>query len=107
MSVNIVVLTRGDTEDIRLNVGEFLTEHPGYKISFYFGIMKPDEPFETAGVRRRYELKDLEGSILHIHLDADTTFSLEPGTYYYSIKAKSGDYVETLINRTKFVVNPS
>ena len=113
MSRNIVVITRGDTCDIRLDIGEWMHRHLGRDVSFYFGIMKPHEPFETATVRRKYGLTDTQPDtvchtrILKVHLDADTTFALEPGVYYYALKAKAGDTVDTLVKRTKFVVNPS
>ena len=77
----------------------------------YLGIMEPNQPFEQAIVRKKFEYKDLdeEGNIF-IRFWPNDTICLLPGKYYYQVKLQSVDAstgrldVETVIDKTLFYI---
>ena len=116
MSTRIIKINRGDSFEfpVTLNIGSALASVV-YKLSetdvLYLGIMEPNQPFETAIIRKRFDYKDLDddGNI-NIRFWPEDTECLLPGKYYYQIKlktvdAKTGrDDVETVVDKTLFYI---
>ena len=123
---NVIVLNRGDSFSFDLTLKDETSEGGRYKLQgndvVYFGLMDPHQPFETAWVRKRYTVEDLdnpETGNLVINLEPKDTINLIPGTYYYSVKLKMDHFetdqetgevshverVITVINKTKFFLN--
>lgn len=124
----IITMNRGDTwnTEIFVNLGTTLDPQPGTlgpNDFIYFGVMEPNQPFDFALVRKRYDesdaAKDEEGHVKQgfykIRFDVEDTEKLLPGTYYYEVKllreelddeqVPTGKYlVDTIIPRTKFVI---
>jgi hypothetical protein len=111
----IITVNRGDSFSMPLilNIGNNmdpkryeLTEH-----SFvYFAVMEPNQPFETALIRKRYTKDDVNenGDVLIKFKPQDTQCVL-PGKYYYQVKLQicnpddPEDYeVHTIIDKTLF-----
>ena len=119
-SNGIVTINRGDSFEfpIQLNIGNSL-QHEGYKLKetdvLYLGIMEPNQPFETAIIRKKFVYEDLddEGNITIRFWPEDTQCVL-PGKYYYQVKLKTFDIdkktgktradVETVIDKTLFYI---
>lgn len=115
-SNGIVTVNRGDSFEfpVTLNIGSALASVV-YKLSetdvLYLGIMEPNQPFETAIIRKRFDYKDLdEDGNINIRFWPEDTECLLPGKYYYQIKlktvdAKTGrDDVETVVDKTLFYI---
>lgn len=115
-SNGIVTVNRGDSFEfpVTLNVGSSIdrTEYIlNQKDTLYLGIMQPNEPFETALIRKKFTYDDLDadGNILFRFWPEDTVCVL-PGKYYYQVKLqtvdeKTGRYdVETVIDKTLFYI---
>lgn len=107
MAKNIVLLNRGDSLDLILSIkidavpytmvgGDYL----------YFGLMRYDQKFEEAFIKKRYSVADYDkNGFITVHLNPEETVWLIPGVYYYSIKLKKADgTVATILPKTKFVI---
>ena len=133
MSQNIIVMNRGNSNLIKINVSSGLCDlgfNPTpYSLSLegdtididntddifniYFGVMLPHQKFEDAIIRKKYSLSDCDKCYnLYIQLNPEDTINLDPGTYYYAVKMRvkgltenDPDQVITLINKTKFFLN--
>ena len=115
---NIITLCRADTVEFSLFINNGTEIQPQtYELTeydtVYFAIMKPNQPFELAAVKKEYsyEAPKTEDGDLIISIDeADTEF-LCPGLYYYSVKMKTVDKdnpekydVTTIVPNTKFYI---
>ena len=109
----IVTLSRGDTfqAPIFINAGNDLSPlryvlDEGDKL--YVGIMEPNQPFETAIIRKVLTAKDLnEKKDAVLTLTPEDTEKLLPGKYYYSVKLqKANGVVNTVIpERIWYIIN--
>ena len=98
----------------------------------YFAIMEPNQPFEFAIVKKKYDYDnppeyvtseelgtclckqftffDFNGVAIKINLKPEDTVNLLPGRYYYTVKLKTnntedGSYsVKTIVDKTLFYV---
>ena len=115
-SNGIVTVNRGDSFElpIILQTGSSLTPVK-YEMQptdiLYLGIMEPNQPFETAIVRKmiKYDDLDHDGNIF-VRFWPKDTMCLLPGKYYYQVKLQTvdietGNYdVETIIDKTLFYI---
>ena len=120
----IITMNRGDTweTEIFVNLGTTLDPH-GYSLKedeyLYFGVMEPNQPFDVALIRKRYDMNDATpgepDGYYTIRFEIEDTVKLLPGAYYYEVKLKHfrrdkqtgeiiGTDVDTIIPRTKFVI---
>ena len=115
-SNGIVTVNRGDSFELPVMLH---TGHTMAPISYslqpedvvYLGIMEPNQPFETAIVRKKFTYEDLDkdGNI-YIRFWPKDTVCLLPGKYYYQIKIQTfdkqtGQYdVETVVDKTLFYI---
>ena len=112
---NIITLSRGDTVQfpIFLNIGSDLNP-VRYDLhefdELYLGIMEPNQPFENAIIRKKFNAsspKDHNGFTL-LRLNHDDTKCLLPEKYYYQVKLRKynelyQDYdVMTVVDKTLF-----
>ena len=107
MAKNIVLLNRGDSLELTLALsidGISYTMTEGDRL--YFGVMRPDQLFEDAFIRKVYTADDYnEYGFLVIKLKPEDSLWLLPGVYYYSLKLKKADgSVTTILPKTKFVI---
>ena len=113
----IVTLSRGDNVSIPLFINAGTEIAPvRYPLQdndiIYFGVCEPNQPFETAIVRKVYDKDNREindNGDLVITFDSNDTEYLEDGLYYYivklSTKNENGDeLITTLIHKTKFYI---
>ena len=85
-------------EPIRYN----LFENPNTQV--YFGLMLPGQYFENAVVRKKYTKNDVNefGDVIIKFIPEDTLY-LDPGKYFYEIKAILEDgSINTIIQKTEF-----
>ena len=119
-SNGIVTINRGDSLEfpLILNIGSSLNRSE-YVLSdtdvLYLGIMEPNQPFETAIVRKRFTAHDLDddGNI-NIRFWPEDTVCLLPGKYYYQVKLETECFdnvsntlrkdVETVVEKTLFYI---
>jgi len=115
VSNNMIELTRGDSAKYPLFINEGSDLCPtrydiDEKDELYLGIMEPNQPFECALVKKKYNKNTLKyddcGNIL-IKIEPEDTVALIPGKYYYQIKLRKyvaeNDYdVITIIDKTEF-----
>ena len=117
----IITMNRGDTwkTKIYVNVGTELDPH-GYPLKsndyLYFGVMEPNQPFDRALIRKRYDASSAVGPSEEdegwywIEFDVEDTEKVLPGTYYYEVKLlRARDDpdkvdIDTIIPKTKFVI---
>ena len=105
---NIITMSRADTVEFSLFINSGTEIQPQrYELTeydtVYFAIMKPNQPFELATIKRIYTYesdKTLEGDLIITLNSSDTEF-LSPGLYYYSLKMKTIDENDN----TKYTVN--
>lgn len=108
-----VHLTRGDSFSVPLFIDRgtleepvryYIKDHP--ETSIYLGVMEPNQPFEQAIIRKKYNYKSLQNEYgdLVISFEPNDTLCLLPGKYFYSIKMSSPCRVDTLIPSTEFVI---
>lgn len=110
----IINLIRGDSFEMSLpiNLGtklspEYYTLKEGDNL--YFGLMEPNQPFENAIVKKKYDnnsKKDEDNNIL-LTLNPEDTEYLSVGKYYYMVKlrqkiSEEKYKVTTIINPTLF-----
>lgn len=112
----IVTVNRGDSFvlPVLLNIGSSV-QHEDYVLKqtdvLYLGIMEPNQPFETAILRKKITAKDIgsDGSVCFRFWPKDTVCLL-PGKYYYQVKLTTIDEqtgnedVETIIDKTLFYI---
>lgn len=112
---NVVSVVKGDT--IRFPIELFIGKFP-YKQQMeledgdkaYFGIFDSNTSFDQAVIKKVLTKDDEdEYGNLWITLLPEDTINLEVGTYYYEVKVlyndkKESNNVDTVIQRTKFIV---
>ena len=109
-----ISLTRGDSFSVPLFINRGTICHPvRYEIAkhpeahVYFGVMEPNQPFEKALIRKKYDSNSYitqEGDLVII-LEPKDTLNILPGKYYYSVKVDYGDgTVDTIIPSTEFYI---
>ena len=111
---NKIVVTRGDTFSVPLFINRGTELKPlRYTLKendeLYLAIMEPNQPFECALIKKVYSYENLNkyGDVL-IEIEHDDTRCLEPGKYYYQVKARLYDSekdkydVNTVISKTEF-----
>ena len=112
----IVTVNRGDSFEfpITLNVGSSIdrTDYVlGQTDVLYLGIMEPNQPFETALIRKKFTHADLDSdNNIVIRFWPEDTVCVLPGKYYYQVKLQTIDEqtgrkdVETVIDKTLFYI---
>lgn len=113
----IITVNRGDSFSIPLviNFGTNL-EPLQYKLKgktfVYFAVMEPNQPFESALIRKTFTADDTDdrGNVIIKFRPQDTQCVL-PGKYYYQVKLQRfnsedpEDYeVDTVIDKTLFYI---
>ena len=76
----------------------------GDNTQVYFGLMLPGQRFEDAALKQKYTKNNLNenGDIIVKFIPEDTIY-LDPGKYFYEIKAILEDgSVNTIIQKTEF-----
>ena len=106
-----IQISRGDSFFVPLFINEGTDLIPiryalGEGELVYLGVMEPNQPFENAIIKKIFD-KDSEktedGDLL-LTFDVEDTEYLHQGQYYYSIKIKRGDKVDTLIPERNFII---
>ena len=102
----IIELSRGDNVDIPLFINKGTPLEPirynlfeNSKTQIYFGLMIPGQYFENAIIRKKYTKDDANefGDVI-IKFTPEDTIYLDPGKYFYEVKAILEDgSVNTLI----------
>lgn len=115
----IITVNRGDsfTIPLTLNAGTTLDpmQYDATATSYlYFAVMEPNQPFETALIKKKYRIHDMErdeDNQLLIKFKPQDTQCVLPGKYYYQVKVQSvnpedvTDYtVDTVIDKTLFYI---
>ena len=112
----IVTVNRGDSCEfpITLNIGSSIdrTDYVlGQTDVLYLGIMEPNQPFETALIRKKFTHADLDSdNNIIIRFWPEDTVCVLPGKYYYQVKLQTIDEqtgrkdVETVIDKTLFYI---
>lgn len=111
---NRIVVTRGDTFSVPLFINQGTEMNPiRYSLKdedkVYLGIMYPNQSFENALVKKVYTKENLNeyGDIL-LEIEHEDTRCLEPGKYFYQIKAqiynqeKDKFEINTIVSKTEF-----
>lgn len=112
----IVTVNRGDSFEfpITLNVGSSI-DRTNYVLGqtdvLYLGIMEPNQPFETALIRKKFTHADLDSdNNIVIRFWPEDTVCVLPGKYYYQVKLQTIDErtgrkdVETVIDKNLFYI---
>ena len=115
-SNGIVTVNRGDSFEfpITLNIGSSI-DRAEYVLReedvLYLGIMEPNQPFETALIRKKFTHADLDSdNNIIIRFWPEDTVCVLPGKYYYQVKLQTVDEttgrkdVETVIDKTLFYI---
>ena len=113
-SNGIVTVNRGDSFvlPIVLRSGNTMLNEL-YKLTpqdtLYIGIMEPNQPFETAILRKKVTYDDISEDNIEVFFKSEDTCCLLPGKYYYQVKLETKDssgitYVETVIDKTLFYI---
>lgn len=115
-SNGIVTVNRGDSFELPITLYTGNSIKPVvYNMQendiLYLGIMEPNQPFETAIVRKMLTHKDLDsdGNVFFRFWPKDTACLL-PGKYYYQVKLQTTDPitkyydVETIVDKTLFYI---
>lgn len=108
-----ICITRGDLFEVPLFLNRGTKFSPvRYNIKdhkdaiVYFGVMEPNQKFEEAVIRKTYNSSSPQnnnGDLIISFKPQDTEYLL-PGKYYYSIKIKSDDFVDTIVPETEFFI---
>lgn len=106
-----IQISRGDSFFVPLFINEGTDLEPSrYELVegdlVYVGVMEPNQPFEKAIIKKIYD-KDSDKTDcgdLKISFAVEDTEYLHQGQYYYSIKLKRGDFVDTLIPERNFII---
>ena len=124
MAKNIIKINRGDSYDFKVSIPDKEDCTKNYILTgsdiIYFALLYPHQRFEDAILIKGYDHTDQivehgknTGEIL-IKIEPKDTRCLAPGIYYYTIKMQKGgtpgiieeaEEVETIIERTKFIIN--
>ena len=112
----IVTVNRGDSFELPIDLAygdPMLPRKYTLKLddTLYIGIMEPNQPFETAIVRKTFTYEDLDdrGNI-RVRFWPEDTACLLPGKYYYQVKLQTTDMlterkdVETVVDKTLFYI---
>lgn len=116
----IITINRGDSFEfpLILNIGSSINRVE-YKLKdtdvIYLGIMEPNQPFETAIIRKMFTSDDLdEDGNINIRFWPEDTVCLLPGKYYYQVKLQTDCFdpkcnkirkdVETVVDKTLFYI---
>ena len=106
----IITVNRGDTFTISLPVNLDTTADSNYyemqdEDKIYFALMEPHQPFECALIRKVFT-KDNQDEELYINMEfsTDDTEYLVPGNYYYMLKLKRNDLVDTIVSKKRFIL---
>lgn len=115
-SNGIVTVNRGDSFNLPI-VLQFVNhlQYVNYEMQdtdvIYLGIMEPNQPFETALIRKKFTYNDLDDDgKIYFKFRPEDTVCLLPGKYYYQVKlqsinAETGKFdVETIIDKTLFYI---
>ena len=111
----IVTVNRGDSFElpITLNIGSSMNYEEYYLQpcdTIYLGIMEPNQPFETAIVRKKFTSSDMTDGVVKFCCCPEDTVCLIPGKYYYQVKIATVDSktkrtnVKTLVDKTLFYI---
>lgn len=115
-SNGIITVNRGDSFELPISLQTGDVMNPvNYTLQqgdvIYLGIMEPNQPFETAIVRKKFEYNQLdENNNIYIRFWPNDTVCLLPGKYYYQVKIQTYDVennkwdVETVIDKTLFYI---
>lgn len=113
-SNGFITLNRGDTfsAPLFINQGDPLNPlrfdinlHP--EANIYFGVMEPNQSFENALIRKKYNKASLQTGAkdVVITLTPGETEYLHPGKYYYEVKLELNPRrVYTVIPKTEFFI---
>lgn len=117
----IITVNRGDSFSfpLTINFGTQLSpdtygmqEHD----KVYFAVMEPNQPFETALIKKVFTNQDFVDGKVNIRFRPKDTEKVLPGKYYYQIKLQRfhkdenglwdmDDYdVDTIIDKTQFFI---
>ena len=112
---NVVVMTKGDNYIIPVEL--VISTYPEYYTLVleegdvvYFGLMAPGKSFYEAFLKKEFTVSNVTpDGYINVSILPEDTQDLEPGLYYYSVKAvyKLGENdvrTSTLINKTKFII---
>lgn len=115
----IVHVNRGDSFELPVNliIGDAINRVT-YQLQetdvLYVGIMEPNQPFETALIRKRVTYKDVDSKgEINVRFWPEDTVCVLPGKYYYQIKlettvvtsdGQTRKDVETVIDKTLFYI---
>ena len=112
----IVTVNRGDSFELPIDLAygdPMLPRKYTLKLDdmLYIGIMEPNQPFETAIVRKTFTYEDLDdrGNI-RVRFWPEDTACLLPGKYYYQVKLQTTDVltgrkdVETVVDKSLFYI---
>lgn len=115
-SLGIITTNRGDSFEfpLVLKMGSSMA-YDTYALNdtdvVYFAVMEPNQPFETAIIRKRFDYKDVDDNgNIKVRFWPEDTQLLLPGKYYYQAKLKSIDRetgredVETIVEKTLFYI---
>ena len=108
-----VHLTRGDSFSVPLFIDRgtvwspvryYIKDHPDATV--YLGVMEPNQRFEEAIIRKTYNSNSTinENGDLIISFKPQDTEYLLPGKYYYTIKLRTNDFVDTIVPETEFFI---
>ena len=118
-SNGIVTVNRGDCFDLPLSINLGTSMFPEYPVlensdHIYIGVMEPNQPFETAIVRKHISFSDKTSSEkIFVRFDTNDTVCLLPGKYYYQVKLErieedsNGDitsFINTVVDKTLFYI---
>lgn len=115
----IITVNRGDSFELPLMINGGSSLYPtNYQIDnksyVYLGIMEPNQPFETALIRKKATLEDVQidengDQVVIFKFKPQETQCVLPGKYYYQIKLQRflsedpEDYtVDTIVDKTLF-----
>jgi hypothetical protein len=110
----IIELCRGDCLSVPLfiNIGTkehpvrfYIKRNPGCAV--YLGVMEPNQKFENAVIRKRYDKESVVneyGDIL-VHLTPKDTMYLSEGRYFYQVKIEfENGSVNTIVPITQLYI---
>ncbi len=113
----IITVNRGDSFSFPLTINFGTSLDPlnyglGELDKVYFAVMEPNQPFETALIKKVFTRADVnENNEIMIKFKPKDTLCVLPGKYYYQIKLQRfnsndpEDYdVDTVIDKTQFFI---
>lgn len=113
----VITVNRGDSFSLPMMLNYGTTLEPlkyqlSHKSIVYFAVMEPNQPFETALIRKKYTSDDVDkdGNVV-IRFRPQDTQCILPGKYYYQVKLQRfnsdnpEDYeVDTVVDKTLFYI---